>query len=167
MCPAIYKFLHNSYKAPARLHLGDGTFINSEEGVTQGDNLAKAMYSLSTRRIIESLKSAAMDVKQVWFADDTAGAGTLDELKKWWDHLNNCGPAYGYFPKAVKTHLIVKSPELLERAEEIFGRDGVHVTTEGERHIGAVIGSRDFKERYVKNKVNKYHDKSLASQNLP
>ena len=36
MCPAIHTFLNNSYKVPARLHLGDGTFINSEEGATQG-----------------------------------------------------------------------------------------------------------------------------------
>ena len=65
MCPSIYKYLYNSYKSPARLHIGDGTFIKSEEGVTQGDNLAMAMYSLSTRRIIESLKSTARGVKQV------------------------------------------------------------------------------------------------------
>ena len=152
-CPSIYKYLYNSYKAPARLHLGDGTFIKSEEGVTQGDNVAMAMYSIATRGIIESLKSAARGVKQVWFADDSAGAGTLDDLKIWWDHLKNCGPAYGYFPKAVKTHLIVKSPELYVKAEEIFGREGVKVTKDGARHIGAVIGSKDYKEQYVNNKI--------------
>ena len=156
MCPAIHTFLNNSYKVPARLHLGDGTFINSEEGATQGDNLAMAMYALSTRKIIASLKSAAPDVKQVWFADDSAGAAKLDELKVWWDHLNYCGPAYGYFPKPAKTHIIVKSPELLEKAEKLFGGEGVHVTSDGERHIGAVVGSAEFKEQYVRKKVKKW-----------
>ena len=39
----------------------------------------------------------------------------------------------GIFQKAVKTHLIVKSPELCEKVEDIFERDGVYVTTDGER----------------------------------
>ena len=60
------------------------------------------------------------------------------------------------FPKAVKTHLIVKSSELYEKAEEIFGRDGIKVTTDGARHIGAVIGSKEYKEQYVNNKIKKW-----------
>ena len=32
----------------------------------------------------------------------------------------------------------------------------VKITIDGERHMGAVIGSKDFKERYVTNKVNKW-----------
>ena len=56
----------------------------------------------------------------------------------------------------MKTHLIVKSPELYEKAEEIFGRDGIKVTTDGARHIGAVIGSKEYKEQYVHNKVKKW-----------
>ena len=54
----------------------------------------------------------------MWFANDSTGAGTLDDLKIWWDHLKNCRPAYGYFSKAVKTHLIVKSPELRKKARK-------------------------------------------------
>ena len=79
----------------------------------------------------------------------------MDDFKIWWNHLKNCGPAYGYFPKAVKTHLIVKSTELCKKAEEIFGRDGVQVTTDGGRRIGGVFGSRNYKEQYVHNKIKK------------
>ena len=32
---AVYMFMKNSYQKPARLHLGDGTFILSKEGATQ------------------------------------------------------------------------------------------------------------------------------------
>ena len=32
----------------------------------------------------------------------------------------------------------------------------VKITTEGERHMGAVIGSHEFRETYVSNKVNKW-----------
>ena len=47
-CPLLHQFLLNSYKSPAKLHLGDGTFILSEEGVTQGDTVAMAKYALGT-----------------------------------------------------------------------------------------------------------------------
>ena len=155
-CPQVYKYLHNSYKEPARLHLGDGTFILSEEGATQGDNLAMGMYSLSTRKLIESANNATEDVIQVWFADDSAAAGKIVDTKSFWDHLKEHGPAYGYFTKASKTYLIVKSPELLDRAREVFAGTGVQVTAEGERHIGATLGSPAFKKQYVETKISKW-----------
>ena len=155
-CPKIHKYLHNSYKAAARLHLGDGTYIYSEEGATQGDNLAMAMYSLSTGNIIKSLKEATGLVVMVWFADDSAGAGKLTELKAWWEHLKQIGPAYGYHPKASKTILILKSEILREEAEGLFTDKGITITSAGERHIGAVIGSEEFKVAFVNAKVDKW-----------
>jgi hypothetical protein len=156
--PYLYQYLYNGYKAVAKLHIGDGTHILSEEGVTQGDNLAMAKYALGTRNLISSLAQGNNEVRQVWFADDSASGGKLSGLKKWWDDLNQYGPAYGYFPKASKTVLILKNPELLERAKEMFGNgEGeITITTEGKRHIGAVIGTEEFKEQYVKDKVEKW-----------
>ena len=75
------QFPSNTYKEPAKLHLGDGSHILSEEGTTHGDPLAMAMYAISTRPLIESLKTNAKDVAQVWFADDSAGAGKIRALK--------------------------------------------------------------------------------------
>ena len=57
--------------------------------------------------------------KQVWYADDSSAAGKLLEMRKWWDTLCKEGPAYGYFPLASKTVLIVK-PENKEITESIF-----------------------------------------------
>ena len=54
-CPSLFQYLNNSYNSPSKLHLGDGTFILSEEGVTQGDNLAMAKYAVSTRPLTNSL----------------------------------------------------------------------------------------------------------------
>ena len=76
-------------------------------------------------------------------------------MKKWWDELCNTGPNYGYFPLARKTILIVK-PDYYDKALNIFEHSGVTVSTEGERHMGAVIGSSDFKEAYVSAKVSKW-----------
>ena len=53
-CPLLGGYMHNCYRTPAKLHLSDGTFIESREGVTQGDNLA--IYAVSMRGLIEILR---------------------------------------------------------------------------------------------------------------
>ena len=130
-----------------------------------------AMYSLSTRELIDDLKQAAPETLQVWFADDSADAGKLREIHKWWMRLKEIGPAYGYFPNAPKCWIILKSPELRELAEELFGADGVNITTEGKRHIGAALGSEEFKEEFVKEKVQKWtadvHELSAIAKEEP
>jgi hypothetical protein len=42
----------------------------------------------------------------------------------------------------------VKSQGLAEEAEQIFGEE-VNITTEGKRHLGAVIGSKEYKDQYI------------------
>ena len=66
--------------------------------------------------------------------------------------------APNYHPKASKTYLIVKNEELLERAKTLFGStaEDVNITVDGHRHIGAVIGSNDFKEEYVNEKIDRW-----------
>ena len=163
-CPPLYCYLNNSYKAPAKLHLGDGTFIWSKEGATQGDNLAMPMYGISTRPLIDSLASSSNiqtevnpdGMIQVWFADDSSGAGRIEDLHHWLSQLKLEGQAYGYFLNPGKTIVIVKDPSLLNKAHEFFDQEGFTITADGERHIGAVIGTNQFKEEYVKRKVEKW-----------
>ena len=47
-------------------------------------------------------------------------------------------------------------PEYKQLADNIFEGSGVQITSEGERHMGAVIGSENFKELYVTKKVTKW-----------
>ena len=51
-----------------------------------------------------------------------------------------------------KIWLIVKSDVLADEAKRVFG-DEVNITTEGQRHFGAVIGSQEFKDQYCREKV--------------
>ena len=155
-CPVLYQFLYNSYNSPSKLYLGDGSFLLSEEGVTQGDPLAMAKYALATHNLIKRLKEEVENVTQVWFADDSNAAGGLIQLKEWWDLLKEIGPAYGYHPKPTKTYLVLKNPSLLSRAKELFETDGVKITVEGKRQIGAAIGTEEFMEQFVKDKVEKW-----------
>ena len=162
LCPSFYRYLANTYQLPARMIVndqhGNNENILSDEGSTQGDVTAMGMYAIGTKPLVDTLGEAVdpKACKQVWYADDSGSAGKIVEMKKWWDVLNREGPKYGYFPKPSKTILIVKDLSMLAHANEVFGGTGITIDTEGERHLGAVIGNDDFKHKYVTNKIEKW-----------
>lgn len=152
LCPALSKVLINTYRQHSQLFI-DGESILSQEGTTQGDPLAMAMYAVAITPLIHRLSDE--NTKQVWFADDASAGGKLDHIKNWWDNISQIGPEYGYYPKASKTWLIVKEQDY-ERAESLFQDTGVVVTHDGKRHLGSAIGSHSFVENYVEEKVTEW-----------
>ena len=113
-----------------------------------------SLYAISLQPLITRLqvKSAA---SQCWYADDANGCGSLEDVKTWWDELMRSGPPLGYFPSPQKCWLIVK-PEKDQAAKEIFSETAINITTEGCKHLGAALGSRDFLEEYVGEKVEEW-----------
>ena len=107
-----------------------------------------AMYTLAIRPLIDRLKSNSPSVKQVWYADDATGAAPYSELCAWWDYLLEHGKGFGYHPNASKTYLAVKA-QFLEKAKQLFTGKNLNITTQGKRHLGAAISSRDYIEQYV------------------
>ena len=87
LCPLIATYVINTYRAPARLFVVGGSELKSAEGTTQGDPLAMSMYAISLQPLLHNRSTA----KQCWFADDATGAGTLEEVKQWWDELRQAG----------------------------------------------------------------------------
>jgi hypothetical protein len=65
------------------------------------------------------------------------------------------GTAYGYFPNAEKSWIIVKEGNL-EEAKEIFQNTGINITVEGRRHLGSALGDTAFVERFVQMKVESW-----------
>ena len=124
----------------------------SHEGVTQGDPLAMAFYALATIPLIEKLKQ---NVLQVWYADDATGAGKICSLRSWWDKIRDLGPAFGYFPNATKSHLLVK-PRLLSEARDIFMDTNISIITEGKEYLGGAVGSHQFMKEFVHLRVQKW-----------
>jgi hypothetical protein len=155
ICPAIYVFIFNCYSVPARLFVIGGVEIRSREGTTQGDPSAMATYALALVPLIKALLEIANPAFLVAFADDITGAGSIEQLAAWWKRLNDYGPKYGYFPKAEKSFLIVKE-EHYEKARRIFEGTSVCVTYAGKRHLGAVIGSEEYKEQYINESVDRW-----------
>ena len=162
LCPTFHRYLANTYQLPARMIINDRNGLSediwSDEGSTQGDVPAMAMYAIGTKPLLSRLSTVVdkQSCKQAWYADDSSSAGKILEMKKWWDELNNTGPKFGYYPKPSKTILIVKDREKLQLAQEVFGETGITIDVEGERHLGAVIGSPEFKEQYVKKKIQNW-----------
>ena len=125
-------------------------YIFSNEGYTQGDVASMALYALGIRPLSDNLGEVVdhEKCKQSWFAEDSSAGGQLTEMKTWWDQLCIVGPKYGYYPQASKTILIVK--ERFEgKAKAIFGKRWIEISTRGERHMGAVVGSKRFKDCFV------------------
>ncbi len=152
LCPVIAPYLINTYRCNSMLFVG-GDVMQSMEGTTQGDPLAMAMYAIAIRPLIDRI--ARTSTLQVWFADDAAGGGKIQCLRKWWDLLNLYGPSYGYFVNASKTWLLVK-PEALSEAESAFSDTNINITTNGVRHLGAPLGDRDYTTEVLKAQVEKW-----------
>ena len=154
LCPVLAVYAINTYRHSARLFITGGKELTSAEGTTQGDPLAVALYALSIQPLITGLQASSF-AKQCWFADDASAAGTISEIKQWWDGLNTLGPDIGYFPNAKKCWIIAK-PEKEALVREAFKATVINVTVEGQRHLGAVIGSRDYRQDYVNEQVTSW-----------
>ena len=72
----------------------------------------------------------------------------------------NIGPAYGYMVNASKTHLIVKASYLPE-AQTVFEDTQINITSQGKPHLGAPLGSPEYTEMFVKNKVQTWSEELL------
>ena len=64
-------------------------------------------------------------------------------LRSWWDQLSSFGPAFGYFPNASKTWLVIKE-QFQSHAISAFQDTAVNVTSDGRPHLGAPIGSAKY-----------------------
>ena len=150
LCPSLATVLINTYREDVPLHI-DGETLLSEEGTTQGDPLAMAMYAIGIIPLIQSLRDD--NLQQVWYADDATAGAKIVKLREWWDRLLTTGPDYGYHPNASKTWLIAKEDKY-DDACKIFDGTGVNITIEGRRLLGGALGTHSFVEEYVKQKVD-------------
>ena len=97
----------------------------------------------------------------MWFADDAAAGDSLLNLHEWWTALLRQGPSFGYHPNPAKTWLIVKEGNL-DQATNIFGSSGVNITSSGQKHLGAALGSTEFVKKFVKKKVSKWCEEVIC-----
>ena len=152
LCPTIATVLINCYRMSSSLFVG-GRVLLSREGTTQGDPLAMAMFGLATIPLIRQLHNVS--TTQCWFADDAAAGARLLCLRQWWDRLVKVGPSFGYFPNAIKTHLVVK-PDKANNAAEIFNNTNIQINCAGARYLGGALGTDGFERQFLETKVGEW-----------
>ena len=90
ICPPLHMYLQNHYQKAAKLTVNDTSkqeILFSEEGCTQGDVAAMALYALGIKPLVDTLAEEIdpETCKQSWYADDSSAAGKLLEIRKWWN----------------------------------------------------------------------------------
>ena len=96
-----------------------------------------------------------MNAKDIVFLDDVSVAGSLNRIEDYWDKLTALGPKYGYLPKPMKFYLTVKENKLM-KVQKLFANSRVNITAEGKRQLGAVVGSAEYRDEYVKDLVKNW-----------
>ena len=93
LCPALATFINNFYSISSDLFVQGGKRLKSLEQTTQGDPAATAIYVLGITPLLAWLsnfskeKTEKFPARQVALADDHNGVGSLENLQKWWDLL--------------------------------------------------------------------------------
>ena len=150
-CPLLKVLLINYYREKSYLPASDDLFY-SQEGLTQGDNLAMAAFGANTLPLISRLKDhLPSSVLQKWYADDANATGELSDLRQFYDLLTLFGPNYGYHVNPNKCWLVV-SPGKLQEARSAFDGLPINITEEGHRILGSAIGTEDFVSSFTASK---------------
>ena len=110
------------------------------------------MYAIATVPLIKQLNQ---NVNQVWYAVDATAMGLIEHVRLWWYQLVKLGPGSGYYTNAIKPWLITKDAHH-KKAIETFDGTRVKVTLLGRPYLGTHIGTRDFIQSFVADKVNQW-----------
>ena len=112
-------------------------------------------------RMVGKCVGWVLKVRQVCLADDISGAGSLDDLIIWWKNVISEGKKFGYLVNEKKSWLILKDHGNLQEAQRLFSNTGIKLTTDGQRHLGAAIGTSNFRAQYAAEKVTKWCNELL------
>ena len=158
-CPEFFIYVLNTYRQPSELFVANSDeIILSQEGTTQGDTSAMGMYACSLMPLVEDLRTsidtADKNLKQIFYADDGAAAGKLQNIKQWWDKVQKSGPLYGYYPKSSKSWLIVK-PAFMDEAKRLF--PDINITSKGHLYLGSFIGTEEGLENTDRGLDGRHH----------
>ena len=80
------------------------------------------------------------------YADDLTTSGPIGQLKIWWNAPCKLSPKFGY-PEGSKLRSVIrKTKNAEEHAQSIFQHTKIKITSEGKRHLGAVVRTKLLKK---------------------
>ena len=151
LCPSLHVALQNSDSHPSHLYIGKLTIL-SQEGTTQGDPLAMAMYGIAILPLISKLHNNFLT--QNWYTDDGSVVGKLEDIRPLSDKLTQLGPKYGYFVNPPKCQLIIRPGGERQTSTEFAGTN-VEIM-QGTQVLGSVIGSSEASKNFLKDAEIEY-----------
>ena len=80
----------------------------------------------------------------MYLADDISGVDIFDNLITWWENVISEDKKFGYLVNEKKSWLILKDHGNWQEAHCLFSNTGIMLTTDGQRHLGATIGTSIF-----------------------
>ena len=110
ICPITSTYISNCCNTIARLFIIGEKEILSKEETRQGDPTAIAACALGVTPFIQHLlgitSSNKLHSKEIAFEDYFTVAGSIKDIKWYWEHLNSFSTFFGYYPKASKSKSI-------------------------------------------------------------
>ena len=106
----------------------------------------RSLCATGLQPLITRLNPSSL-TKKIWYANDAADAGPLRELR---NVLNGMEPSFGYYPNAKKWETKQGKEGA---ARELFRDTAINISAQGQKHLGAVLGSKTYLEEYVNGKV--------------
>ena len=110
LCPALATFIKNCCSIPSDPSVKGRKHLKSLEETTLRDLEAMAIYALGTAPLLRWLWRFSKVIRkpfpsrQVAFADDLNGVGSLGNLRKWWERViyKNCFKMVGRIIKIIR-----------------------------------------------------------------
>ena len=152
--PILSTYVSNCYQSAVHLFLIGGKEILSKEGTSQGNSTSIGPYALGVTPLLRFLHEFILineqKSKEIAFAHDLRAAGSIKKIKQYWELSTQVSPKYDYYPKPSKSHLIVKEKHF-DIAKFIFKGREVKIANNGQRFLGAAIGSKKNSSENISN----------------
>ena len=112
-----------------------------------------AIYTIAVIPLVLLLVAETNQVdnttKTAPYPDDLTAAGSVMRFRNWWEALCRLGPKLGYFSERSKSWLIVRK-KVVQKAQSVFKDTNI------KRHLGAIIRTETFKQKYVQEKIDQW-----------
>ena len=151
LCSSLHIALKNCSSHPSYLYIGKSTILY-QEGTTQGNPLAMAMYGIAILHLIIRLHNDSSTPK--WYTDEGTVVGKLKNITALIDKLTQLGPKYSYLVNPPKCQLIIKPGG--ERHESTVFAGTKLVIAQGARVLGSIIGSSKASKLFLKDAEIKF-----------